>query len=189
MSRYQKNDVDITLGVLVVLVITAFAPSAVVGTLRYIKNIVLEQNLTGKLKQAADANSVPLAKEKLEECIEWLDDNNLTKGSTHVFIKTPDCDLGFFYDNLVSARNDLEDFSNQPEGDPKTRYLAESNQLMKLRETLLDEDENGTHVTCPPHLATYPSQVFWWWLGIACLVWLAMVAIFGCSKNVWRRAR
>jgi len=184
----SKNDAG--LGVLIMLAFFIITPFVVLGVTRYFKGITLEQNLTGKLKQAADANGIPLAQKKLTECIAWMEKNDLTEGSTHVWIKTPECDIEFFYQNLVTAKKDLDNFPLEPAEnatpDERTKHdLAESNQLIKLRETLLDSGEQGTHVTCPPNLAVYPSQMFWWWVWPLACIWTIVVIIFGAVNWNW----
>lgn len=179
-----------TLAVAIPLVIVALIPFAVAGVTRYFKYIRIEQNLTGKLKQAADSNGIPLAQEKLGESIKWMEANGYTEGSSHVWIKTPPCDIGFFYKNLVSAKEDLDKFPPPPsetDAEAQSSYdLAESNQLMKLRETLVDEGgESGPAVTCPPNMAEYPSQMLWFWIWPTCLAWAVVVAIFGFRTWEW----
>lgn len=195
--RWKSNDKpDATLPVLILLILVVAAPIAVVGITRYFKYIRIEQNLTGKLKQAADSNGIPLAQEKLGEVIKWMEDNGYTGGSSHVWIKTPPHDIKFFYDNLVSAKEDLDNFPPPPPSMPsmgesnsqaQSNYdLAESNQLMKLRETLVDEGgDGGPEVTCPPNMAVYPNQMLWWWLIPVGIVWVLSVAGFGYWKWDW----
>lgn len=133
----------------------SLAPCIIVCLIYFIGYIPFEQNVAGKLKQAADANSIALAKEKLDEVIEHLEKNDLTEGSTHIFIKYPQHDIGYFYKNLKSASNDLTYFLSDKNSDKSK--LAESNQLIKLRETLTDQD--GTVVSYPPSLPYYPYQL------------------------------
>jgi hypothetical protein len=133
-----------------------------------------------------------LAQEKLGEAIKWMEANGFTEGSSHVWIKTPPCDIGFFYKNLISAKEDLDKFPAPPSeanAEAQSNYdLAESNQLMKLRETLVDEGgDSGPEVTCPPNMAIYPSQMLWWWIWPGCVLWAVAVAIFGFANWEWHR--
>lgn len=56
--------------------------------------------------------------------------------------------------------------------------LEKSNLLIKLRESLTDEEKNGVSVTIPDGISVYPNNVlyFWWGLfsGIFCFgFWMA----------------
>lgn len=189
MPRVMKDRQYASIGVFLFLLVIALGPFVVTGVVRYTKWLRIEQNLTGKLKQAANANSIPLAAKKLTESIEWLESNNMTSGSSHVFIRTPACDFEFFYENLKSAKEDLENFpppSSSANAEARAKYdLAESNQLMKLRETLLDDSSEGTVVTCPPNVDTYPSQTLWFFIWPALLLWAVIVCIFGMINWDW----
>lgn len=76
----------------------------------------------------------------------------MTEGSTHSFYTTPDCDMEFWYRNL---RASLDELKNLPED---ADHLTVSNQLIKLRETILDTGEKGVRVTVPPGIYYYPYQ-------------------------------
>lgn len=126
-------------------------------------------NCTDYLKLAADANSTKLAEKHLTAAIEYLETNHLTFGHTGIIIKSPQNDIGIWYENLKSAQTNLH-FLNEKED---LTDLEESNALMKLRETLLDE---GT-ITHPQHISFYPAHVSWFWSMV--LIWLLwIVAIF-----------
>ena len=121
------------------------------------KTINMNAECIGYLKMAADANSVELAEKHLSKGIEYLEKNNLKYGSTGIFFHTPGNNIEFWYENLKSAQIQLQEF----EGDNE---LEESNVLMKLRETLLDEAGNVTH---PNMISYYPNHVFWFWLLVS----------------------
>lgn len=134
--------------IVVVLFMFSFA---VFGTLIF-KGVSLEQNCTGYLKRAADANTVETAKTELEKSIKYLEANNLTSGYTSVLYRTPDEDIEFFYKNLKASYAELSKV------DSTTTSLEKTNMLMKLRETLLDNGEKGTELTYPSGLSKYPSN-------------------------------
>lgn len=132
----------ITLGIIFVL--------GVVGGELYL-NISLDRNCTGHLKRAADANSVDLAKKELTTAVEFLEANNMTKGYTSIVYNTPDEDIEFFYNNLKESQQELFKI------DSTTTALEKTNVLMKLRETLLDNNK----ITYPQGLAKYPHNLLW----------------------------
>ena len=133
-----------------------------------VKSVQLNQNCTGHLKRAADANSVKLANQELSEAIAYLETNDLTHGYTSILWKTPDEDIGFFYDNLKQSQLELQKVTDS------TTSLEKSNMLMKLRETLVDNGKEGSELTCPDGLSRYPHNLFW-----SLLMWLASVSVVG----------
>ncbi len=117
-------------------------------------------NCAEYLKRAADANTIEMAKPELNKAIEYLEYNNLTSGVVSVFLKNPKNDIGFFYENLKASQAELE------KANPEISQLEESNLLMKLRETLMDEGET-VRVTYPAWISIYPDNVaFFWWTVI-----------------------
>lgn len=134
---------------------------------KIIKDVSMNQNCTGYLKRAADANTVETAKEQLQKSIQYLESNNLTKGYTSVLWKTPDEDIEFWYKNLKASESELMKV------DSTTSSMEKTNLLMKLRETLLD---NGDKLTVPNGLSRYPNNGMW---GI--LTCLAMLIIIGLT--------
>ena len=118
---------------------------------RIYSKIVLKQNLTGYLKRAADANSIELAASQLQTSIDYIEKNNLTKGYTSVLYKTPDEDLEFWYTNLKVSKAELEKTTN-------SSSLEKTNVLLKLRETLLDDGEKGSHITYPKGIDVFPNN-------------------------------
>lgn len=111
-----------------------------------------------RLKRAADANTIELAKEELTAVISYLEEKNLTSGYTSVLYKTPDEDIGFWYKNLNSSLIELKNVNQN------SSQLEKSNILLKLRETILDDSKNGTSVTSPDGISKYPfNTIFALW--------------------------
>jgi hypothetical protein len=145
--------------------------SAAVSTIRF------GIDCSGHLKRAADANSIEMAGKELRIALVYLRANNLTKGGTGILWNDPSTDVEFWYKNLKSA---AEELSALPE---KTTPLERSNMLMKLRETILDDSQNGVHVTKPSRIALYPQQTMYavgLVLGVIASVVLCLVA------SAWR---
>lgn len=92
------------------------------------------------LKLASNANSIELAEKHLTTAINYLEKNDITHGCNKVFIYKPHNDIGLWYENLKSAQKQLQDI--QAKGDVSD--LEESNMLMKLRESLLEDDGSLT---------------------------------------------
>lgn len=177
MNRKQNP----TLGMFIIAVIIGALPFGIVGTMKWFVGLNFEREVVGKLKQVADSNNIELASKKLNEVVSHLDQNNLKSGSTHVFFATPEHDVSFFYDNLSNALNDLKNFP-PPSGDLAQYNLSMSNQLIKLRETILDGDQR---VTCPPNFAFFPNQVAWALFGAMSIGWGVLTFLFVAIKYDW----
>lgn len=135
------------------------------ASVRIPKEVQVSIEITHRLKRAADANSIALATQELTAALKGIESRGLTAGYTSILWRTPDEDLGFWYENLRGA---LADLKSTPE---TVAALERSNVLMKLRETLLD----GTMVTRPDGVSVYPHN-------IAYALWIIMgsvLVIFG----------
>jgi hypothetical protein len=135
-------------------------PLLIWSTLRIVNGISFNRNCEGYLKRASDANTVAQAKIELGRAIKYMEENGLTYGYTSVFYTTPDEDVEFWYNNIKSARTELEKVTDG------TTPLERTNMLMKLRETLLDSGEKESSVTVPEGISIYPNNVMYFWLGL-----------------------
>lgn len=151
-------------------VIFAIIP-IVVYTAAIVKTIQMDANCISYFELAADANSVEIAEKHLTTGIEYLEANDMTSGTTKIFVNNPKYDIGLWYENLKSAQAQLQELKTRDD----LTDLEESNALMKLRETLLDESE----VTHPLMISFYPNHISWFWTNI--LIWLLWIAalVFG----------
>jgi len=113
----------------------------------------------GHLKRAADSSTIEMAQEELHLALVYMEKNELTSGSTHVFWENPSTDIGFFYKNLNSANEELNQLI-----DRESTPLEKTNVLIKLRETILDEGESLV-VTTPSGISIYPNVSFFFWSG------------------------
>lgn len=145
-----------------ILVITLLFSSAILTAVT-VKRINLKQNCTGYLERAANSNTVEIAMIELEKAIKYLEENNLTTGYTSIFYRTPDEDIGFWYNNLKSSYEELSKV------DSNTTALEKSNLLMKLRETLM----NGSYIEVPTGLSRYPNNALW-----MVLTTIAVISLF-----------
>jgi hypothetical protein len=137
---------------LLTLIVSTVLGIVVCGFMIYC-SIQFDRNCSGYLKRAADANTIELAKQELRKAVDYIESENLTSGSSHFLFSTPSTDLEFWYLNLKAS---LEELEATP--DDVDRLVA-SNQLLKLRETLLDQGEKGARVTKPRNIKIYPNQV------------------------------
>lgn len=131
------------------------------------------------LKRAADSASPEKCGEELDKAIEYAKDNNLTKGNTGIFFKTPACDIKFWFENLEKAREALKEVGGQ------ATAMEKSNVLMRVRETLLDSADKSVEVTLPPKIELYPHVLVFsvmFWIG-AIVGILGLVFFFASLKE------
>jgi hypothetical protein len=129
--------------------------------------VEFKQNCTGYLKQAADANTIELAIDRLDKAIEYVESKNWTDGYTSILWKTEDENIGFWYKNLKASRIELEKALCSTQ-------MEQTNVLMKLRETLTDNNENGTYITYPSGLWKYPHN-----MEFAVFAWIIHIILIG----------
>jgi len=145
-----------------VLGVMLFLPVLLWAGLRIYNAVVYDIDCGGHIKRAADANTVELATQEMKTVVNYLEAKGMTNGYTSVLYRTPDADIGFWYQNLKASLGELEKVT------PQTTQLERSNILIKLRETLLDQ---GVSVTNPGGISIYPNNVAYAWFG-----WLGLMA-------------
>jgi len=149
------------------VLIIAFISFVGWGIARTVKAVQFRFNCEQYIKRAADASSIEIAKGELEKVLSYCEDNGLTEGVVSIFFKQPKNDIGFWYQNLKMAYEELE---NLPED---TTTLEKTNLLMKVRETLVDTDSNGTKITLPDGISIYPYNLFYFfWTTISLIVFI-----------------
>lgn len=145
------------------------------GVARTVAGISFDKNCTQYLKRAADANSIEMAKVELGKAISYAESQRLTEGVVSIFLRQPKNDIGYWYTNMVIAYEELESL---PED---STPLEKTNVLMKLRETLTDNNDSGTSVTVPNGISIYPNNVgyFLWGIisSIACSIFWILFMI------------
>lgn len=154
MSYYYSENV--TKGIFC-LIISLIVPAIVT-----VKSIQFNQQCSGYLKQAADANTVELALDRVNLALGYIESHNLTNGYTSVLWRTEDENIGYWYQNIKACQKELEN-------NLEASSLEKSNVLMKVRESLTDDGEKGTELTVPPGISRYPNNLVY---GI--LRWLSL---------------
>lgn len=149
--------------------------SSVLSSLVYIVIVIVlsiqfDREIGGHLKLAADANNTEMAERKLTLAVDGMEKWELCNGGgdncfTSVLYRTPDEDVGYWRENIESTLADLQSMTPEERAD----NLIESNQLIKVRETLLDSGAGGDEVTKPDGISRYPNNVsfsLWGWLSL-----------------------
>lgn len=158
--------------VFLVLAIVATVLFCMWAGVRIVKLVSFNTNCKQYLKRAADANSVEMAKDELKQAISYAEKNNLTEGVVSIILHQPKNDIGYWYNNLKTSYEELENLPSDASS------LEKTNVLMKLRETLTDDDgDKGTTVTVPNGITIYPNNVLYCLWGIvscisACIFWI-----------------
>jgi len=148
-----KNKTMKTAKTLIATILTILSLSIFVVVI--VKNITLKQNCTGYLQRAANASTVEIASIQLAEAIAYLEENNMTSGYTSVLWKTPDEDIGFWYNNIKEIQSELLKV------DSSATSLEKTNLLMKLREALMDNGDEGDKLIVPAGLSRYPNNLLY----------------------------
>ncbi len=130
------------------LLTVGFIPGVCGCTYQIYSALEFNANCAGYLKRAADSSSPEIATKELDLALQYMVNNHLTSGSSHILYATPDTDVGFWYNNIKSANDDLKMIK------PDASNLEKSNMLIKLREVLLDDDA----LTLPSNISIYPYQ-------------------------------
>lgn len=161
--------------ILKVLVLTiSIVFTLCVSGIQVVNYINFQQDCSGHLERAANANSVELAEKELAIAIQYLEKHNMTKGYTSILWRTPDEDIEYFYSNLVSAHRELSSISRN------ATLLENSNLLMKLRETLTKNagGDRGDILIIPAGLYKFPHNMMWCILDIILCVTICIISYY-----------
>ena len=138
---------NLNFGVIVLVLLLG----AITPTITAVKSIKFKQQCAGYLKQAADANTPEIALDRVTLALDYMEKNHLTEGYTSVVWRTEDENIGFWYKNVKACQEELAKCLDGTQ-------LEKSNVLMKVRESLTDNGEDGTTLTVPPGISRYPQN-------------------------------
>lgn len=144
-----------------VLVVSAIACLVMMGVYAY-HAVIFTQNCGGYLDRAAHANTIDGAAAELEIALKYIESRKLTSGYTSILWRTPDEDMGFWYNNLKKSYLELETVKSD------ASLLEKSNVLMKLQETLEFKPPRG--------ISVYPMNAL-----LAVLSWSAFIVLLGLA--------
>lgn len=143
--------------------------------------ITYNQDIGGHLGRAARANTVELATQELNVALANMEKRGYTEGYTSIVWKTPSEDVGFWYTNIKASRDNL--VALPPDAD----HLTVSNELMKLRETLISHGSEGENVIAPDGISVFPSNgLFAAWGVISFSVCCYMLYLMTRPKNPYQ---
>ena len=128
----RRNSSSLSLAILLMLVGT-FVP-----VVCWIMSIQFDQNCGGYLKQAADANTVELAKQRIDIAVKYMENNHLTDGYTSVLWRTEGDNVGYWYSNVKACQEELAECQNGSQ-------LEKLSKQCSLRGAVLDERFDFLH--------------------------------------------
>lgn len=128
------------------------------GGCRFYQEVIFNQQCEGYLENAAHASTVMMVP-AMDEAVGYLKSHGMTQGYTSIFWQTQDENVGYWYSNLVAARDDLNRIVQQ-----KLSPLEESNVLIKLHEAIKVQGKEGSSVRVPQGLPIAPhnGEFFAW---------------------------
>jgi len=157
-----------------VLSVVLFIVALIVFVCTVISNYVYNYNFNKEccdyLKLAAYSPSIEKSTQFLEKALVYLEKEEKTTGNSAFIFKTPSSDIGIWFSQLKEAQKTL--VKCLPDS---ISGLEKTNALMKIRETI----ENGTILTLPPYLDTFPKHIFFLWTYILSLMimFIALILI------------
>jgi hypothetical protein len=120
---------------------------------RIYHGVTFNQECGGYLENAAHAGTVMMALPAMDQAVSYLQSHRMTAGYTSLMWKTQDENVGYWYSNLVAARDDLDRIAQE-----KFSPLEESNVLMKLHQVLKVESGGGSTVRVPQGISMSPHN-------------------------------
>lgn len=134
------------------------------------------------LKLAGDAPTIERAELYLSKALDYLEKNNKTSGNTGIIFKTPANDLGLWYNQIKDSHTIVKNMIGKD-----VPQLTKDNCLMKIREVVLDNGDDGTKVTVPAYLSVYPHQILFFlpWLLAGCTILLWFICWEDYDRTTW----
>lgn len=137
------------------------------------------------LKLAADAPTVELADKYLEKVVSYILKRNLTQGNTAYFIKTPENDLSLWSRQIFEAANLVRELTLKKKEGKEVTPLEESNVLMRIRQTILDEAGDRPIMTIPDYIHVYPNQHFFLFSELLGIIFAILAWVYFALKRGW----
>ena len=131
--------------------------------------VEVEQTIKSPLMKAADAPTLRLAVVSLSKAVKGIEARKLTDGCSSILYCTDDDRYDIWYSHLYQLHQETDSLMRVE----KVSSLAQSNHLMKLRETITEPTEKGYKVTHPQFINTYPNHILPFslvWIGIICIM-------------------
>jgi hypothetical protein len=171
---------------LLVVGIALCLPLVVFIGMRIYSEIRFDINCGEHMELASHASTTELALQEMEIVIAYAEREQATSGYTSVLWKTPNDDVGYWYQNLKSARDELRAVKSD------TTQEARSQILLKLREVLTSKkgSEGKMEIKVPDGIQRYPNNALYYWgtwaSVLLCVVGALMIVVWANQKNSGR---
>lgn len=145
--------------------------------IRAIKAFSFENECGAYIKRAANASTIQMANEEISKAIIYLEKEHLTSGTVSIFFENPKNDVGYWYNNIKTAKEELERIPID------ASQLEKNTALLKLHETLTDSKNDKASINAPSGISIYPNNVLYFcWCAISLA--LALIGWIVClMKN------
>ncbi len=116
-----------------------------------------------------NAGGAELATQEMNIVVQNMEKRGMIEGYTSIIYKTPDEDIGFWYNNMNNSLVELRSIN------PDATKLEKSNVLMKLRESLTDNNR----IVVPPGIERFPYN------ALFAVYNLILIIIIICGGVPW----
>ncbi len=145
-----------------------FALIILLSTATY-QGVIFDIEIGGHMERAANANTIELATQEMNIVVQNMEKRGMIEGYTSIIYKTPDEDIGFWYNNMNNSLVELRSIN------PDATKLEKSNVLMKLRESLTDNNR----IVVPPGIERFPYN------ALFAVYNLILIIIIICGGVPW----
>lgn len=136
----------------------------VLGIIAIFAEVGFNSDCGDYLKLAGDAPSIKKADEFLASALGYIEREKLTSGNTGVIFRGyPTNDCAVWYEQIQGAKATTDSILTKIAEDPESvTQLEKDNALMKIREVVLDQGNDGTSVTHPEWISLHPYATAYW---------------------------
>lgn len=168
MKKITKGNFCIALVCISIISLCIWAGVRIYASFRF------NTTIDGYLDNYAESGTLEEAEKNLSLALEALENRNLDSGQISIFFNDPNENLGIWYQNLVSSRDELH-FS-----------LAESpaDQSIILDKQKTGLSASGKYVSKPSGISIYPyNKQFFWWSIISLLGLILSLIVYSIFEN------
>lgn len=156
------------------LLIMSFLSLCIWAGVRIYASFRFDTTIDGYLDNYAESGTLEEAEKNLSLALEALENRNLDSGQISIFFNNPNENLGIWYQNLVSSRDELH-FA-----------LTESpiNKSIILDKQKTGLSASGKYVSKPNGISIYPyNKQFFWWSIISLLVFILSLIVYSILED------
>lgn len=141
--------------------------------LKAYQSILLVKNVEAPLNRVSQALDTNTANAELSKAIHYLEENQITEGSTSILWDTPSENVGLWFNRLKQVQSELENVKNANTSDKNIT-------LIKIRGSLLNSEKK---VIIPEGLSRFPHNTLWCFLTFFGIISGLLGIVFISNKN------